>query len=161
VLAALIAGSGALFSAAPAQGQGTDAGDGWRIGVTMGGISTFGLVFEAYRDGRSVDVTLGTFGFRDLGLAVSGKQYFGGRAARPFAGLGFWAILAPGEDRPGLGLIARVPVGLDWNVTGPHAIGAEIGINRAIAVRRPDPEDDRPIHGRLVPLPGVYYRWTP
>ena len=57
--------------AVPVQAQGTDAGDGWRIGVSVGGISTVGLVFEVYRDSRSIDVTLGTFGFRDLGLAVS------------------------------------------------------------------------------------------
>ena len=32
-------------------------------------------------------------------------------------------------------------------------------VNRALAVRRTDPADDLPLNGRLIPLPGVYYRW--
>lgn len=159
--AAAALGVAALLAAPPISAQGSDAGSGWRAGVSIGGISTVGLTFEAFRDSRSIEVTLGTFGFRDLGVAVSGKQYIGGRAARPYVGLGLWAILASNDPRNGLGLIARAPIGLDWNVQGRHAVGAEIGVNRALTVRRPDPEDERPLNGRLVPLPGIYYRYTP
>jgi hypothetical protein len=149
------------FYAAPCGAQGSDAGSGWRLGITFGGISTFGVTYETYRDGTALEVPLGTFAFRDLGVAVSGKQYFGGRAARPFAGLGLWAIVASSDPRSGLGLVARMPLGLDWNVHDRHSVGTEIAINRALAVRRPDPEDDRPLNRRLVPLPGIYYRVAP
>jgi len=160
VVTALLLVLGAV-SASAASAQGTGAGEGWRVGIQFGGISTVGLTFEAYRDNLAVDVTLGTFGFRDLGVAVEGKHYFGGRAARPFAGAGLWAVLASSDPRPGLGLIARVPLGVDWHVSEHHATGFVIGVNRALAVRRPDPTDDRALNRRLVPLPGVYYRWTP
>jgi hypothetical protein len=33
-------------------------------------------------------------------------------------------------------------------------------VNRALAVRRTDPDDDLPPNGRIVPLPEVYYRFT-
>ena len=157
----LAAATVALVCAGPTAAQGSNAGSGWRVGITFGGISTFGLTYETYRDGTALEVTLGTFGFRDLGVSVAGKQYFGGRAARPFAGVGLWAIVASTEPRNGLGLIARLPVGLDWNVHGRHSAGLELGLNRALGVRRPDPEDDRPLNHRLVPLPGIYYRVTP
>jgi hypothetical protein len=151
-----------LLAPAVAQAQGPVTGDGVRVGVTFGGISTFGLSVELYRDKRSIDVTLGTFGFRDLGLSVVGKQYFGERVARPFVGLGLWALTAwPADQRTGLALVARAPVGVDWTIADAHAVGAEIGLNRALAVRRPIPDDDRPLNKRVVPLPGIYYRWTP
>ena len=152
------------FMLAPvaARAQGPDAGDGVRVGVTFGGISTVGFSVEFFRDNQSVDVTLGTFGFRDVGLAVIGKQYFGGRAARPFVGLGLWALAAwPADQRTGLALVARAPVGIDWSIADVHAVGAVIGLNRALAVRRPDPDDDRTLNNRIVPLPGIYYRWAP
>jgi len=134
---------------AVAWAQGSDAGQGWRVGVTLGGISTFGLTFEAFWDSRSVDITVGTFGFRDVGVSVVGKQYIGGQNARPFVGVGLWGIVAaPPDEQTGLALVARVPIGVDWNFVDDHAIGAVVGINRALA------------NERLVPLPGVYYRWT-
>jgi hypothetical protein len=34
-------------------------------------------------------------------------------------------------------------------------------LNRGLAVRRSDPQDDLPMNKRLVPLPEVYYRFTP
>lgn len=145
----------------PSAAQGTDAGDGWRVGITVGGISTVGLTFELYRDSRSLDLTVGTFAFRDVGVSAVVKQYIGGRAARPFVGAGLWTVVAwPDEERTGVALVARVPVGLDWNFTGRHAIGGALTINRALAIRRPDPTDDRPLNERLVPLPGMYYRWN-
>ena len=149
----------ALPSAAEAQAPGF--GDGWRAGLTFGGISTVGVSFEIFRDSRSLDVTLGTFGFRDLGVYLGGRQYFFERAARPFVGLGLWGIVSWTTPRNGYALVARAPIGVDWNFTRGHAVGAEIGINRALAIRRPEPDDDRELNERLVPLPGIYYRWAP
>ena len=150
----------ALPSSAAAQAPGL-GGDGWRVGMTLGGISTFGISFEVFRDSRSVDVTLGTFGFRDLGVYVGGRQYFFERAARPFVGLGLWGIVSWTAPRNGYALVARAPLGVDWNFTHGHAVGAEIGVSRALAIRRPEPDDDRELNKRLVPLPGIYYRWAP
>ncbi|MDZ7779109.1 MAG: hypothetical protein U5R14_04110 [Gemmatimonadota bacterium] len=140
--------------------QGSNAGTGWRVGITFGGISTVGVTFEAFRDSRSIDVTLGTFSFRDVGVSVVGKQYVGGRAARPFVGIGLWGVLAASDEGTGLALVARMPIGVDWTVHGRHSAGASVALNRALAVRRPDPTDERPLNERLVPLPGIYYRWT-
>jgi len=50
-------------------------------------------------------------------------------------------------------------VGVDWMMFEDHALGAALNINRALWVRRTDPEDDLPLEGRLVPLPGLYYRF--
>jgi len=160
---AVLAVTAALLLAVPsdAVAQGPGAGDGWRVGLTLGGISTIGVSFEFFRDSRSLDLTLGTFGFRDVGLSVVGKQYFGERAAKPFVGLGLWAIASWTGPRPGYALVARAPVGVDWSLNGRHAVGASIALNRALAIRRPDPDDERGLNKRLVPLPGVYYRWTP
>lgn len=160
---ALLVSATALLLAPPANAaaQGPGAGEGLRIGLTLGGISTVGVSLEVFRDSRSLDFTVGTFGFRDVGLSVVGKQYFGERAARPFVGLGLWGIVSFTEPRTGYALVARAPVGVDWTVRGRHAIGAEVALNRALAVHRPDPDDDRALNKRLVPLPGVYYRWAP
>lgn len=144
-----------------AAGQGPGTGDGVRFGVTVGGISTVGLTAELFRDSRSIDIILGTWAFKDVSLSVVGKQYFGGNDLRPFLGAGLWLVLAkPPDARTGLGLVARVPIGLDWAVATSHSVGGALSLNRALAVRRPDPEDDLPLVGRLVPLPGLYYRWT-
>lgn len=159
--AAAVLGVAVLLAASSVSAQGSNAGSGWRAGVSFGGISTVGLTFEAFRDAQSIEVTLGTFGFRDLGVAVAGKHYFGERAGKPYVGLGLWGIIASNDPRNGLGLIARVPLGLDWNVRGRHAVGAEVAVNRALTVRRPDPDDERELNKRLVPLPGIYYRYTP
>lgn len=158
-LCALVLGSWSVPSGVA--GQGSDAGDGVRFGLTVGGISTVGVAVEFFRDSRSIDITLGTWAFRDVSLSVVGKQYIGGRDLRPFVGLGLWLVLArPADQRTGLGLVARAPVGLDWEAAESHSIGAAVSANRALAVRRPDPDDDLPLAGRLVPLPGMYYRWT-
>jgi len=43
---------------------------------------------------------------------------------------------------------------------GHHAFGVGVNLNRALLVRRTNPEDELPLNGRLVPLPGAYYRLT-
>ena len=159
-LAVLLAGAATPLRA---QAPAPDAGEGWRIGLTLGGIATGGLTVEYFRDAWSLDVTFGTFSFRDLGVSPVLKRYLGTRAARAYVGLGFWTILAAPADaeRTGAALVARLPVGVDWNFTHEHYLGLDIALNRALAIRRPDPADERPLNQRLVPLPGIHYRWRP
>ncbi|MDA0329494.1 MAG: hypothetical protein O2958_10860 [Gemmatimonadetes bacterium] len=140
--------------------QSTGAGDGVRFGISVGGISAITLDVELFRDSRSLDFALGTWSFRDVSFSAVAKQYFGSRAAQPFAGLGLWIVGAPGDERTGWGVVLRAPVGVDWEVTQDHALGAAININRALGVRRSDPNDEVPLNKRLVPLPQLYYRYT-
>ena len=67
----------------------------------------------------------------------------------------------PGEgERSGASLVARFPIGFDWHAGGGHAIGFDLNVNRALWVRRAGEEDPTPPNDRLVPLPGVSYRWA-
>ena len=158
-VAALVAALALLLAPAPSSAQSTDD-DGLRIGVSVGGISTVGLVFEYFNGNRSLDITVGTWSFRDLSLSAVVKEYFGASAARPFVGVGLWIVAAkPSNERLGMAIVLRAPVGVDWNVTGKHFLGASLNVNRGLWVRRTDPEDDLPLNRRLVPLPGVYYRF--
>jgi len=50
---------------------------------------------------------------------------------------------------------------VDTQILRDHNLGAAMNINRALWVRRTDPDDDTPLNRRVVPLPGVYYRWKP
>jgi hypothetical protein len=130
-----------------------------RFGVTLGGTGFLGLTAEYQWGRQSVEVTLGTFSLRDLSLALSAKQYVGGGRVKAFAGLGLWGIADFGQERTGLALVLRGPVGGDWRVADEHYGGIEIGLNRALAVHRTDPEDRSPPASRIVPLPGIYYRF--
>ena len=92
-----------------------------------------------------------------------GKEYFGTGALRPFLGAGLWLVgAAPPEPghQFGLAAVLHAPVGVDWRVVSDHYTGAAINVNQALWARRTDPEDDLPLNRRLVPLPGVYYRWS-
>ena len=143
--------------------QGPDAGDGVRIGLTFGGISTVGFVVEYFDDARSVEVTVGTWAFRDLSVSVVGKEYFGPGALRPYLGLGLWLVGAPPPrdgERLGMAAVLRAPIGVDWRASEGHYMGAALSVNRALWARRTDPEDDLPLNRRFVPLPGLYYRWS-
>ena len=134
------------------------------IGVTVGGIGLLGLGFEFRWGDRSLDAQVATFSFRDVSLAVSGKQYFGGGDLQPFLGLGLWNVTAFREDparRTGTALLARIPLGVDWSPASDHSLGASLALNEALWIHRADPEDDTPISRRPLPLPGFYYRARP
>jgi len=130
-----------------------------RIGLSYGGISKFGVSAEWFDDTHAVEVALGTWDFRELSLSAVYKEYFFGSSVRPFVGGGFWVVAAfPREERTGLALALRAPVGLEWSFVDEHSVGATLNVNRALAVRRTDPDDDVPPVGRIVPLPELYYR---
>lgn len=150
-----------LLCVAPLHGQGPREGDGVRFGVSFGGISTFSVSAEFFRDARSIDVALGTWSFRDVSVSGVAKQYFGAGSAKPVVGAGLWLVAAgSGSERTGFALVLRAPIGVDWELTDGHAIGGFLNVNRALAVRRSNPGDDIPLNRRLVPLPELYYRYT-
>ncbi|MDX1493941.1 MAG: hypothetical protein R3253_07785 [Longimicrobiales bacterium] len=150
-----------LLATLPAWAQSPGAGDGVRLGVSFGGVSTVALNVELYRDSRSVDLALGTWSFRDLSVSAVAKQYFGAGSARPVVGAGFWMVSSwAGGERPGFAVVLRAPVGVDWAVDGSrHSAGLFLNVNRGLWVRRSDPADDLPLNRRLVPLPELYYRY--
>lgn len=150
-----------LAAGTPVVAQGPNEGTGTRVGVSIGGISTVGIVVEFFDDARSVELALGTWSFRDVSASAVVKQYFGAGAAQPFVGAGLWAVAAPTSgQRPGVALVLRAPIGVDWGLNDSNSLGAVLNVNRALTVRRSDPGDERPMEGRLVPLPEIYYRLT-
>lgn len=144
----------------PLAAQGTGTGSGVRVGLVFGGISTVGVTVEYVDEHRSVEFTAGTWSFRDLSMSAVVKEYFGAGDLLPFVGAGLWVVAAyPEEGRTGLAAVLQAPVGVDWQAAPGSYLGANLNVNRAVAVRRTDAEDDLPLNRRLVPLPGVYYRW--
>lgn len=159
IAAAILTAALATALALPGTAAAQDTREELRIGLTLGGTGFLGVVTEYRRGDWSGELTIGTITFREIAVAVSGKRYFTGGRMQPFVGLGLWSLTAWTEDGSGSVLIARAPLGVDWRVTGGHALGLEVAMNRALAVNRLDPEDDTPPNTNLVPLPGLYYRW--
>lgn len=158
VLAVLAAALAA--SAAPAAAQGTGSGSAVRLGVAFGGISTVGVTLEYVREHRALELTVGTWSFRDLSVSVVGKEYFGAGDLLPFVGGGLWMVVArPPAERTGVAAVLQAPVGVDWQAADGSYVGMTLNVNRALGVRRTDPADELPLNRRLIPLPGIYYRW--
>jgi hypothetical protein len=134
-----------------------------RLGISLGGTGLVGLIAEYQRGDWSGELTVGTISFRDVAVAIAGKHYFGSGKLRPAVGLGFWSLSAWTDDGSGSVFLLRAPIALDWRMSDQHAAGVEVGLNRALAVDRLDPEDDTPARSSIVPLPGAYYRygWSP
>lgn len=154
-LTALLAG---LLLPLPAPAQ----EDGLRLGITVGGTSFAGLTLEFVEGDRSVELSVGTWAAQDLVVSVVGRQYLGAGAMKPTMGVGLWTLVAwSGAERPGIAVLARAPVGFDWNPGGDHFLSLDINVNRGLWVQRTDPEDQAPMSHRLVPLPGLAYRWRP
>jgi len=160
--AALVALLSLGATPAGASAQGSGAGDGVRVGIALGGISTVGLTVEVFDGTHALELGIGTWSFRDLSASLVYKEYFGAGGVRPFVGGGLWSVLAsPPDGRTGLALVLRAPVGFDWGFADRHALGAALNVNLGLAVRRTDPDDDLPMNRRLVPLPEIYYRFRP
>ncbi len=162
VLAGLLALPGLAGAQDPTGDPLPDRGE-IRLGVTLGGTGFVGLQAEYRRGGWSGELTVGTITFREASVSVVGKRYLGEGRFRPFVGAGLWSLTAWTEDGSGSILIARVPLGVEWQMTEGNALGLEVGMNRALAVNRLDPEDDTPPNTTVVPLPGLHYRygWRP
>ncbi|UCC26617.1 MAG: hypothetical protein JSU98_05815 [Gemmatimonadales bacterium] len=150
---------GILAIARPTQGQEEPRS---RVGLSVGGVSTIGLIFEQQYDWGSFELTVGTWSFRDLSVSLVHKQYFSSGRVLGVAGAGLWTVLAfPPDGRTGVAVLARMPLGMEWTVSQEHFLNVEIGLNRALMIRRTDPTDNLPPNRRLVPLPGASYRWLP
>lgn len=133
----------------------------YRFGVSLGGAGSAALVAEYRWSHQGIELQAGTWRFRDLNLSLTAKQYVGTYDVEPYVGLGFWGIVAGSETGTGMGLIARFPVGFSWDFASAHTAGAALHFNRALVVKRPDPEDRRPPRGAFIPLPEISYRWSP
>ncbi|MDH3224603.1 MAG: hypothetical protein OEO23_12875, partial [Gemmatimonadota bacterium] len=55
-----------------------------RFGLSMGGAGTVALIIERRWDHQGLEVQIGTWGFSDVSVAVTGKQYVGSNAVEPF-----------------------------------------------------------------------------
>lgn len=148
---------------APSRAVGQGGEDGFRFGISVGGISTAGVIFEFFDDDFSLDVNVGTWSFRDISVAVTVRHYFGASDVQPVAGLGLWGVLSLPEsgEQTGMALMIQAPLGFDWETVDGHFVGGTLNINRGLWIRRTDPDDETPMNRRLVPLPGLYYRWRP
>lgn len=134
----------------------------FRVGISLGGVSTVGLVLEQVWEWGSMELMLGTWSFRDVSVSLVHKQRIGGDDVYGVAGIGLWAVVAfPRDERTGLAVVGRVPVGVEWDASDGHFLAMELGLNRALWVRRTDAEDFTPLNRRIVPLPNASWRWAP
>ena len=159
-LATLVFLLGLGAAAAPLRAQ---AQDGFRLGLSLGGTSLIGVVVERVSGRHALELTAGTWSFRDLSLSAAVKEYLGPSAMRPALGAGLWVELSrpAGAGRTGTAVVARFPVGFDWRAGPGHYVLFEMNVCRALWVRRTDPADETPPAERLIPLPGLSYRWDP
>lgn len=133
----------------------------YRFGVVVGGASLIGGLVEYRWEHHGLEVQIGTIRGRDVSLSVTAKQYVTARALEPYVGAGLWWIVSVEQEGVGNALVARAPVGLDWNLSSEHAIGGALYFNRILAMKRPDPLDTEPPTTALVALPEVFgYRWS-
>ena len=132
--AAAAPGHGQLLAGVAPTPAAAQPADGFRFGVTFGGISTFGLVAEAMDRHGSTEIHLGTIALRDLSLSVVRKHYLGAASARPTVGFGIWTLVgfsrAEGE-RTGVAVLLRAPIGVEWRMADRHALTLDIAINRS------------------------------
>ncbi len=143
--------------ATPVHGQLKDTA---RFGISVGGISTVGVVVEYIDEHGSTELNVGTWSFRDLSISLVRRHYLGVARVRPSVGLGLWGVLGfPPEGRASAALVVRAPIGVDAETGNGHAFTADVNLNRGLWIRRSDPDDDLPMSQRLIPLPGASYRW--
>jgi hypothetical protein len=157
ILAAVLALSA---RASDASGQNEDK---YRFGLSLGGTSTFAVVLERLDGRRGLEVTVGTWSFRNVSVSAVVKGYLGPSAFRPAFGAGLWTVvgLSPLEgERKGVAVMARFPMGFDWRLASGHFLDLDVSVNRALWIRRAD-YSVMPPSPRLIPIPGVSYRFVP
>lgn len=135
-----------------------------RVGVAIGGASVIAGLVEYRWQHQGVELQIGTIpiGGRNVSISVTAKQYMKARRLEPYVGAGLWWLVAMDDRGVGHALVARLPVGLDWNLSSRQALGSALHFNRVLGVRRPDPTDTRPPTTAVVPLPEILsYRWFP
>jgi hypothetical protein len=137
------------------------AQDRIRFGVVLGGLGFIGAVVEGIWDDRSAEAVVSTFSFRDVSLSVAGKQFFGASWLKPALGAGLTYMVARSPDGVGSALIARFPLGGDWQMAPGHYLTWEVNVTRALWVDRPDPSDTSPPTQRIIPFPSFSYRLVP
>jgi hypothetical protein len=137
------------------------AQDQIRFGVVVGGLGFIGAVAEGIWDDRSAELVVSTFSFRDVSISVAGKQFFGASWMKPAVGAGLTYMGGRTEDGFGSALIARFPIGGDWQMRAGHYLTWEVNVTRGLAVHRPEPGDDTPISERIIPFPSLSYRFDP
>ena len=137
------------------------AQDRIRAGVVFGGLGFIGAVVEGIWDDRSAEVVVSTFTFHDVSVSVAGKQFFGASWLKPALGAGVTYMASRTEDGFGSALIARFPLGGDWQMAGGHYLTWEVNVTRGLAVHRPDPTDTAPMTQRIIPFPSFSYRVAP
>ena len=100
-----------------------------------------GLLLEYFDGNRGIELTVGTWAFRDVSLSLVAKRYVGAKAVRPFVGAGLWVVAAnPSDGRLGIATVLRAPVGVDWNLMGAHSLGSSFNVNRAFWCGAPTPK---------------------
>lgn len=134
-------------------------GTEFRLGFILGGIGVAGVVGEVRSGAWGTEVALSALRLQDRSMAVTLKRYAGEGSVKAFLGMGLWGLRVRGEAQTGSIVILRAPIGLEGIVDQSHALGAEVGLNRAWMVRRVDPDDDTPPNRRIIPFPGVHYRY--
>jgi hypothetical protein len=137
--------------------------DGYRMGLTVGGTSTIAVVLERIDGRRGLELSVGTWSFRNLSVSAVAKAYLGPSAFRPVLGAGVWALAgltAAEGERKGAALLARFPIGFDWRVASGNYLGLDVSVSRALWIRRADFSELAP-SPRLVPIPGLSYRIMP
>jgi hypothetical protein len=137
--------------------------DGYRFGVIVGGTSVLAVVLERLEGRRGLELTVGTWSFRNVSLSGVVKGYLGPSAFRPAIGAGLWTVVGvrpPEGERKGVAVLARFPIGFDWRIASGNYLGLEVDVNRALWIRRAD-FSDLPPSPRLVPIPGLSYRIMP
>ncbi|MEM7417696.1 MAG: hypothetical protein AAF389_19565 [Gemmatimonadota bacterium] len=161
-LAAIALTTNAWSQELQAQVPGSNAGRGARFGIALGGIGRWSGTVELYDGANSAELGVGLWSGA-VSVSVVGKRYFFGSRVRPVAGAGLWLVASgAGENgsRSAWALVLRAPVGVDAGFADHHALGLIGNLNRALWVRRGNPEDTAPSVGRLVPLPELYYRYA-
>ena len=151
-----------LLFAAPVQARAQEE-DGYRFGLSVGGTGTIALVVERLWGREGIELSVGTWSFRNVSVSALGKAYLGPSALRPAVGAGLWTVVgvsAPEGQRNGVAVIARFPIGFDWRLAPGHFLDLDVSVNRALWIRRAD-YSDMPPSPRLIPVPGVSYRVMP